>query len=264
MNRGLPKVTHAGLFNSRIFFPESTITEWRTVNQYELELYAENSGVTYLNDHHYPIKHGSILLAKPGDKRRTQLPFTAYYIHFRSDNPTVEALAAQLSGYTYGDFDDALLEPLKKLWKSYSISSEYQEIKLAQQLLDILLTLNKAIKESQSTRFSPEETIYTKATRYMKNHYREPITITEIAKHCNLSVSQLYRNFMHNSGKPAKVYLTNLRLAEAKRLLISTNTDISMIAEQCGFTTHAHFSYTFTQAENMSPTEYRKKMGYKL
>lgn len=264
MSQGLPQITKSSLFDSRIFFPEVTISEWRTVNKYELELFVENSGVVYLNDQHYPIKHGSILFAKPGDRRRTQLPFTAYYIHFRSDNPAIEALATQLAGYTYGDYDEILLEPFKKFWKTYSISSEHQEIKLAQQLLDILLTLNKAIKESQSTRFDSEETMYTKATRYMKKHYREAITIAEVAKHCNLSISQLYRNFMRNTGKPAKAYLTKLRLAEAKRLLISTNTDISMIAEQCGFTTHAHFSYTFTQAENMSPSEYRKKMGYKL
>ena len=52
--------------------------------------------------------------------------------------------------------------------------------------------------------------------------------------------------------------IKNLRLRDAKNLLINTNQKINEIAEQIGYNSADHFSRVFRQTYGMSPAEFRK------
>ena len=45
----------AGIFDSAFTFPDIGVTEERTVTCYELEFFAENGGITYINGVPYKI-----------------------------------------------------------------------------------------------------------------------------------------------------------------------------------------------------------------
>ena len=81
MNMGLPTVSGAGFFDSHQKFPQLTLTPWRIVEEYEFELFLNDKGNAFINQEEYSIKHGAILLAKPGDRRRSRLPFSCYFVH---------------------------------------------------------------------------------------------------------------------------------------------------------------------------------------
>ena len=54
-----------------------------------------------------------------------------------------------------------------------------------------------------------------------------------------------------------------IRIDESKKLLIYSNKSIQDIAYDIGFNYQSHFSTVFKKMENLTPLEYRVKMGNK-
>ena len=56
-----------------------------------------------------------------------------------------------------------------------------------------------------------------------------------------------------------KEYLNSIRIAEAKRLLKSSDRNVSEIAYQVGFNSPNHFNRIFKSSENCTPTEFKTR-----
>ena len=98
-----------GVFDSRVHFPERKRTAWRTVPRYEIDQYCEDGGIANINGDVHPIKKGDLLFARPGDRRRSDLHFTAQFLHFRTSDKRLIALLDALPHYCNG-LDLALLQ----------------------------------------------------------------------------------------------------------------------------------------------------------
>ena len=70
---------------------------------------------------------------------------------------------------------------------------------------------------------------------YINAHYKEPITLSQIAGHFFFSDAYLSRSFEKAMGISFKKYLARLRFADAVDMLMSTNAPIDEIAASCGF-----------------------------
>lgn len=68
--------------------------------------------------------------------------------------------------------------------------------------------------------------------------------------------------FKEHTGVNFVNYLKEIRIAEAKRLLIQTEDKITEIAKQVGFENDKHFMKSFKTACGVSPSEFRK--DYKM
>lgn len=97
------------------------------------------------------------------------------------------------------------------------------------------------------------------AVAYLRQHFREPVTLKSVADTCFVSAAYLGRCFQKTFGVSFKQYLNDLRLEEAKRLLRQTDHKIYEIAAETGFVESKYLVAKFTAAENCSPTEYRKR-----
>ena len=53
-------------------------------------------------------------------------------------------------------------------------------------------------------------------------------------------------------------YFINMRLQNAKRLLVTTHDSIEQVAENCGFDNTSNFIRLFKQRVGMTPTAFRK------
>lgn len=100
--------------------------------------------------------------------------------------------------------------------------------------------------------------ITVKVIAYARQHFREPITLKEVAERFFVSASYLGRSFQKATGVPFKQYVNELRIEEAKRLLRQTDRLIYEIAEETGFAESKYFIARFTAMVGMSPMEYRK------
>lgn len=96
------------------------------------------------------------------------------------------------------------------------------------------------------------------AAAYVRAHFREPITLKSAADACFVSPAYLGRCFQKSMAVSLKQYLNDLRLEEAKRLLVQTDLRIYEIAEAAGFGESKHFVSKFTAANGCTPAEFRR------
>ena len=98
-----------------------------------------------------------------------------------------------------------------------------------------------------------------KMKEYITEHYKEPITMHDVASAAFLSPSYANYCFKHECGCSIFDSITQRRINEAKRLLSETNEPITTISELVGYIGKTNFYLTFKKNVGMSPAEYRKK-----
>lgn len=94
---------------------------------------------------------------------------------------------------------------------------------------------------------------------YIRSHYKEKITLQQIADHVHLHPNYLCALFREQTGKTVFEYLDRYRIRRAARLLSSSSRSVSQIAESCGFGSVSFFSRKFRSLIGMSPLQYRKQ-----
>ncbi|KTF17916.1 helix-turn-helix domain-containing protein [Pseudoalteromonas sp. H105] len=86
------------------------------------------------------------------------------------------------------------------------------------------------------------------------------LSLPVLAKKLQVSVPQLSQLLNDNLAKSFSLYVNELRIQEAKRLLIQKpNMTIELISEASGYNSQSTFYASFKQFENMTPAQYRKQ-----
>ncbi len=94
---------------------------------------------------------------------------------------------------------------------------------------------------------------------YIHLHYMEPISLKQIADKFFMNSAYLGRAFQRATGVNFKQYVNQIRITEAKKLLLHTNQMIYEIANKVGYTESKYFIVKFTREVGKSPTEYRNQ-----
>lgn len=97
------------------------------------------------------------------------------------------------------------------------------------------------------------------AKEIMDSRLNEPLTLTEIASACGLSVSHFTRSFRLSTGTPPHRWLLGRRVERAKGLLAASDLSLGQIALECGFADQSHFSRVFRRATGGSPGAWRRQ-----
>ncbi len=149
---------------------------------------------------------------------------------------------------------------IRDFLKIYYQKSYSYEILLRSRLLDFFhtaLSNNILIKaDFQETPFNP---IVYKAIIMIRQNWKHPISIHELANACHVTHGYFCRLFKQTIGKSPKAYLLDCRISNAILLLLQTDESIHTISCECGFDDINYFSRCFKQRTGITPTEYRKK-----
>lgn len=97
-----------------------------------------------------------------------------------------------------------------------------------------------------------------RAAEFLDASFSKPIRITEMCDITGTSMKSLERAFQSTYGVTPKQFLTNLRLAKARRKLASrpqTRVSVSQIATQCGFFHLGRFSSAYRSMFDESPSD---------
>ena len=100
-------------------------------------------------------------------------------------------------------------------------------------------------------------------TSYIHEHYKESLSLEFLAKHFYISSYYLSHQFKNITGFTLNHYIQMTRIRNAQQHLLTTNMNITSIAEACGFSSFSQFNRTFNKYCGMSPTKYRSSKGSK-
>lgn len=134
-------------------------------------------------------------------------------------------------------------------------------VRLKQQALfqEVILLLSSAASEEAP---SPQAICAERAASYLREHYKEPFSAANLASSINFHPVYIARCMKNVFGFSPSVYLIQLRVEQAKLLLLQTNLTIERIAEEVGFNQAAYFTACFTKIEGLSPRKYRQRFAW--
>lgn len=95
---------------------------------------------------------------------------------------------------------------------------------------------------------------------YVRKNYHQELSVEKLAEIAHLSVSALERRFKKHIAKTPKQFIRQVRLENARRMLIETKLPIAEVAYRAGFSDHSYFSRHFKIMFNELPFELRKTL----
>ncbi|MEJ5943700.1 helix-turn-helix domain-containing protein [Pseudokineococcus basanitobsidens] len=98
-------------------------------------------------------------------------------------------------------------------------------------------------------------------TRYIADHFREPVTTADVARAAHLAPTYAMTLFRRGVGCTIGAYLVRCRVAEARRLLLGTSRPTTDVAAASGFGSLSQFYEHFTHACGVPPARYRAAAG---
>lgn len=97
-------------------------------------------------------------------------------------------------------------------------------------------------------------------SEYIKQNYKEEITLQSVADEFGYSPQYLSRMFQKYTGTTFLTYLNTVRLNYAFKQVMNTDYSILAIAEENGFANVKSFNKLFKDVYGMTPTAYRKNI----
>ena len=138
----------------------------------------------------------------------------------------------------------------------------YYEAKIGVLGLLNQLKKNRMIHPSASMqRAAEKEKIdrYKRVVSYIEEHYREKVSLEELAGAAQCNAQYLCHVFKEIAGVPPVRYLIDYRVERAKELLQKSTQTVLEISLDCGFENVSYFIRQFKRETGMTPREYRGK-----
>ncbi|MBW7455416.1 helix-turn-helix domain-containing protein [Paenibacillus sepulcri] len=93
---------------------------------------------------------------------------------------------------------------------------------------------------------------------YMQDHLGENISREQLAAHVGLNPEHYSRMFRKYTGSSPVDYMTELRMEQAKKMLLRSTMSIREIARQVGYGDPYYFSRRFKKMAGIAPSDYMK------
>ncbi|MBO5214078.1 MAG: helix-turn-helix transcriptional regulator [Clostridia bacterium] len=100
---------------------------------------------------------------------------------------------------------------------------------------------------------------FEQAVLYLQEHYKEQITLKDIAKASELSEKYFGEYFKNLTGETPVQYLNKYRIEQSAEALKEDEKSVTEIALECGFNDLSYFIKTFRRHYGISPGAYRKQ-----
>jgi len=244
----------------------------------ELHLTLKGEGICFIGDKVSNFKPGDILLL--GEN----LPH-AWHARERN-NSGVEAIVIQFGRNCFGR-DFFSIPELIHIQQLYEVAKrglilhsqcrnkvESLMLKIIntnhfQRVITLLEILNLIAESKEYTTISATEILYTgniedahrleKIYAYTLANFKKDITLAEIAKVSNLSITSFCRYFKNTTQSTYFDFLIQVRVNFACQMIIEGKYSIATICFECGFNNVANFYRHFKKLMGMTPIEYKKK-----
>lgn len=210
----------------------------------------------------YPIRPGTVVITRPSEYHHCIYRSSRLHRHFWILFSTVgnERLFDLFFDRKAGTGNLLILpqEEQEALFSLCKTLSDNETSELARyacffRLIELLGHASTAVPLGEQS----DETVL-RALSYMEKHLNEPLTVSEVARACSVSVNTLERRFAQALRTTPRLYLRQKRLAYAKEIL-RQGCGVTEAADKSGFSDTSGFITHFKSAYGITPLQYKKE-----
>lgn len=235
---------------------------------FELELVLSGNISCHHNGIPYSFTPGSAILSCPSDTHAytphgktvvINISFSEHWLHESLLFSLFQAQKPLITNFS-GDSMTKFTILCKTILSEYKTNKLFYE-RAMQNLLEyaVITMLRAADINFESKNFSINS--IQRALLYIKSHFREQITLKDIATQVGFSTTYFSEKFHASVGESFQSYLLKMRCEYAQQLLAHTDTPITEICYACGFSSLSHFHRSFKSFSGLSPREWRKQQN---
>ena len=270
-------VTYPDNSSIRIWFSD---IPWRYENHnhsaVEILLTMEGVVTYYVDDVAYPVRKGEVLIVPPDTPHSLIMEegSSRYLFLFEPDAVMLMRDVKSLATYFNKPFhlrdgSEAhvrIRELLLRIREAYEKQELMWNAVCYSSILRIYATLGQRYMSgirprTEDTLRNMDSEVITAAITYINNHYREELSLEDVAQFAGFSRYYFSRSFKRQTGYSFKDYLCQKRLQVAMDLLIRTNRPMRDVAIDSGFGSVATFNRVFREKKGCTPTQYRAIYG---
>ncbi len=217
---------------------------------------------------------GQWMFVRPGQRlqrfsQRAQLLSVGFFAKYITGQPLVEfEKSFCLDAKQYPELED-VAQGIPMVMGEGRSASEFQNpvvnlveyLRLQKLLLAWVETWSQVLMRMGFEMYSPlgQDQRVVQAIQLLEMHMENQHFSTEqVAREIGVSVSQLNRLFLNETGLTLNDFRNRERINIATRLLIRSEMSLKEIAFDLGFSYPSHFSAWFRSQRGMSPSAYRK------
>lgn len=246
----------------------------------EIGLCVSGSGIFYFGEKRYRVAVGDIFIVNNRELHIAQSdesnPSTYIFINFdpRLLLDEEESLLLPFA-YSSDHFDNRITSAsplsaplgalIEKMWHEFDAKQDGYLSMAKSALLELCVLLLRHYSTSMSKlewkRMNETFRRLRPALAILEDRFREPLELTDIANALLISPSRASHLFQEELGRSFKDYLLQLRINEAKRLLISSSLSAADVCFESGFQSIPSFYRLFKSAVGISPLDYRNKFS---
>ena len=184
-----------------------------------------------------------------------QMPLNMFEKYYTGDQFICFAHAPQAQ-------DEQLMEMICEMYMAYSDKHCGYDLKIQSLFYDMLYLMVTRYREinvhPDILHQHKQLTKLSVITDYMKEHYKDELSLARLAEIFGYSPSYLSRMFQKYAGINYKSYLQSIRVQYAYQELTNTEHTISEIALNNGFPNSKALSKVFRKKYGVLPSEYRR------
>lgn len=259
---------YCGIFDSNISRKGHSESVDRVVQCYELELFHNDLGISYINGEAHPTKRGMLICAKPGQVRHGKFPVKCSFIRFftsKDSDGEIEKILSSLPDCIYINESadiDGLLALYSKLSACFigQMDEIINQIRINGIFLEIVyrcMNICKGIGEQTSSHVNR---IAREAYEYINENYTRDCSLKTIADAINISPNHLHTVFTQCIGMTPYECVLKKRIEKAQKLIMSGEKNMLEISMDTGFCSQSHFNKVFKAQTGETPANYRKKI----
>lgn len=170
------------------------------------------------------------------------------------------------SGTTYLQLSESEYQTMLPWFQAYEkevlVYNKSDKIQIVVHLANLILKYSTRLyneKNSEKQVGSKTSELAIRYQDFVNNHFHESsVNIQSIISSLYVSRIHLFNSIRSELGITPHDVLTNRRLAEAKKLLKSTDLPVKAISAMCGYDDWAYFTRLFKSRVGTTPGEWRK------
>ncbi|OCT15758.1 hypothetical protein A8709_16185 [Paenibacillus pectinilyticus] len=222
----------------------------------------EGEGYVKIGDQTYYPKPGELYLLPAGRDQAygtiSDDTFGKYWCHFTAKIGDLDLFQILSTAPSIVVKDPVLLkETFEKLIsnrRSDAFSAEFRVTGILHELIAEFIDGNAAVKLNLAT--TPTYEKMNGVLRYMEQHMAEQISIETLAQLAHYHPNYFINAFKQFTGYSPIQYMNHLRSEKAKDLLLTTELNVSQIADAFGMEL-SYFSRMFKEQTGFKPTAFR-------